>query len=250
MQIEGICAIVSGGANGLGAATAALLAERGAKVAIFDIDEQKGLSLAREIGGIFVKGSVADQNAVQTTFATVESEIGIARILVNCAGIAPSINLLRNEGAHPIDVFQRTLQVNLVGTFLMVRQFASCVSRMVPLGEERGVIINTASIAAYDGTVGQIAYASSKAGVVGMTLPLARELCADAVRVMTIAPGLFETNMLADVPGGGRLGSQVPHPNRLGQPREFASLVETIIRNPMLNAEVIRLDAGLRLPPH
>ena len=249
MEIEGLCAIVSGGASGLGAATATMLAERGARVAIFDIDEQRGSSVAGAIGGLFVHGSVADEAAVEAAFHAVHSELGIARILVNCAGIAPSINLLRPHGPHPLDAFKRTLEVNLVGTFLMIRSFASWVTTEPIIDEERGVIINTASIAAFEGYVGQAAYASSKAGVVGMTLPLARELCAHAIRVMTIAPGLFATAMLANVPGNGLLGSQVPHPSRLGKPEEFANLVEAIIRNPMLNAEVIRLDAGLRLPP-
>lgn len=250
MEIEGISAIVSGGASGLGAATAALLAERGASVAIVDIDERNGSSVASEIDGIFVHASVADEAAVEAAFRAIHSELGIARILVNCAGIAPSINVLRPQGPHPLDAFRRTLEVNLVGTFLMIREFANSLAGEASLGEERGVIVNTASIAAFDGGVGQAAYASSKAGVVGMTLPLARELSADAIRVMAIAPGLFATAMLARVPGDNQLGSQVPHPNRLGRPGEFASLVEMIIRNPMLNAEVIRIDGGLRLPPH
>lgn len=251
MEIADASVIVSGGANGLGAATATLLAERGAKVAIFDLDEEKGSLLAGKIGGLFVKASVTNETEVEAGLDAVESRNGTARILINCAGIAPSLMVVRREGPHPMDAFRRTIEVNLVGSFLMSARFTDRLVVESLIGEERGVIINTASIAAFDGHVGHAAYASSKAGVVGMTLPLARELCAHAIRVMAIAPGLFDTAMMDNVPGASRqaLATQVPHPSRLGKPEEFAWLVESIIRNPMLNAEVIRIDGGLRLGP-
>lgn len=250
MEIEGMTAVVTGGASGLGASTATMLAGHGAQVAILDIDEERGFQVAQDICGLFVAGSVADEVTVANAFQTINATLGVARILVNCAGIAPSIKMRRHNGMHPLDAFQATLETNLVGTFLVIREFIDRFRGAEAWGEDQGVIINTTSIAAFEGHVGQVAYAASKAGVVGMTLPLARELCANRIRVMTIAPGLFDTAMLASVPGTAELATQVPHPSRLGRPKEFAQLVESIIRNPMLNGEVIRLDAGLRLAPH
>lgn len=220
-------------------------------MAIFDIDEDSGLRVAGKLGALFIKASVHDESEVVAGFDAVASRHGTARILVNCAGVAPSVTVVRNGRPHPMDAFRRTIEINLVGTFLMASRFAERLICEPMLDEERGVIVNTASIAAFDGHVGHTAYASSKAGVVGLTLPLTRELCAYGIRVMAIAPGLFDTEMLAHLPGKDRqpLATQVPHPARLGRPEEFAWLVESVIRNPMLNGETIRIDGGLRLGP-
>jgi NAD(P)-dependent dehydrogenase (short-subunit alcohol dehydrogenase family) len=252
MDIKGIAAIVTGGASGLGGATARMLAATGAKVAIFDLNEEAGQAMAKEIGGTFVSVNVADDASVSAGLDAAEAAHGVARILVNCAGIAPAIKTVGKENApHPLDVYRKTIEVNLIGTFNVISKFAARLAAAEAIGEERGVIVNTASVAAFDGQIGQAAYSSSKGGVVGMTLPVARDLAQHKIRVMTIAPGIFLTPMLMGLPQAAQdsLGTQVPHPSRLGKPEEYAQLVESIIRNPMLNGEVIRLDGAIRMAP-
>jgi len=252
MDIKGIAAIVTGGASGLGGATARMLAATGAKVAIFDLNEEAGQAMAKEIGGTFVSVNVADDASVSAGLDAAEAAHGVARILVNCAGIAPAIKTVGKENApHPLDVYRKTIEVNLIGTFNVIPKFAARLAAAEAIGEERGVIVNTASVAAFDGQIGQAAYSSSKGGVVGMTLPVARDLAQHKIRVMTIAPGIFLTPMLMGLPQAAQdsLGTQVPHPSRLGKPEEYAQLVESIIRNPMLNGDVIRLDGAIRMAP-
>lgn len=252
MEIQGTAAIVTGGASGLGNATARMLAANGAKVAIFDLNEEAGQAAAAEIGGIFHSVNVADEASVTAGLGAAETAHGVARILVNCAGIAPAVKTVgRDNMPHPLDTYRKTIEVNLIGTFNTISRFAARLAAANPVGEERGVIVNTASVAAYDGQIGQAAYASSKGGVVGLTLPVARDLAQHLIRVMTIAPGIFWTPMLAGLPQAAQdsLGKQVPHPSRLGKPEEYAQLVESIIRNPMLNGEVIRLDGAIRMAP-
>jgi len=252
MEISSAAAIVTGGASGLGRATAAMLAANGAKVAIFDLDEDRGRGVAADLGGFYAKVNVADEASVAAGLAAAQQAHGLARILVNCAGIAPIGKTVSRDGlAHDLSVFRRTLEVNLLGSFNMLSRFAARVAAAEPDGEEHGVIVNTASVAAYDGQIGQVAYAASKGGVVGMTLPAARDLAGLKIRVVTIAPGIFLTPMLESLPQPVQdsLGGQVPHPSRLGKPSEYAALVEAIVRNPMLNGEVIRLDGAIRMPP-
>jgi NAD(P)-dependent dehydrogenase (short-subunit alcohol dehydrogenase family) len=252
MELKGVSAVVTGGASGLGGATAKMLADAGAKVAIFDLNEEVGQKQAEAIGGIFVKVNVADEASVVAGLEAAEAANGVARVLVNCAGIAPAIKTVGRENApHPLDAYRKTIEVNLIGTFTVISKFAARLAAADPIGEERGVIINTASVAAYDGQIGQAAYASSKGGVVGMTLPVARDLAQHQIRVMTIAPGIFLTPMLMGLPQAAQdsLGKQVPHPSRLGKPEEYAQLVGSIIANPMLNGEVIRLDGAIRMAP-
>lgn len=252
MDIQGVAAIVTGGASGLGGATARMLAANGAKVAIFDLNEDAGQAMAREIGGVFVSVNVADDASVAAGLDAAERAHGTARILVNCAGVAPAIKTVGKENVpHPLDVYRKTIEVNLIGTFNCISKFAARLAAADPVGEERGVIVNTASVAAYDGQIGQAAYSSSKGGVVGMTLPVARDLAQHQIRVMTIAPGIFLTPMLMGLPQAAQdsLGKQVPHPSRLGRPEEYAQLVQSIIANPMLNGEVIRLDGAIRMAP-
>lgn len=252
MDIRGVAAVVTGGASGLGGATAEMLAARGAKVTIFDLNEEIGRAHAEAIGGLFVKTNVADDQGVADALAQAEAAHGTARILVNCAGIASAVKTVGREfAAHPLEVFRKTIEVNLVGTYNMISKFAARLAQAEPQGEERGVIVNTASVAAYDGQIGQAAYAASKSGVVGMTLPVARDLAQHLIRVVTIAPGIFWTPMLAGLPQAAQdsLGQQVPHPSRLGKPAEYAQLVESIIANPMPNGETIRLDGAIRMAP-
>jgi NAD(P)-dependent dehydrogenase (short-subunit alcohol dehydrogenase family) len=252
MNINGLAVIVTGGASGLGGATAQRLAKAGAKVAIFDLNEEAGQAAARAIGGTFVNVNVADDASVSAGLDAAEAAHGVARILVNCAGIAPAIKTVGRENApHPLDTYRKTVEVNLIGTFNMISKFAARLAGAEPIGEERGVIVNTASVAAFDGQIGQAAYASSKGGVVAMTLPVARDLAQHKIRVMTIAPGIFLTPMLMGLPQAAQdsLGTQVPHPSRLGKPEEYAQLVESIIANPMLNGDVIRLDGAIRMAP-
>jgi len=252
MKLSGISAIVTGGASGLGGATASLLAERGAKVAIFDLNEADGQAHAARIGGVFVRVNVADEDSVEAGIAEAEAAHGIARVLVNCAGVAPAARTIgRNGEPHAAEMFRKVINVNLIGTFLMLSRFAARLGMAEPLGEERGVIINTASVAAYEGQIGQTAYAASKAGVVGLTLPAARDLAQYGIRVVTIAPGIFWTPMLAALPQAAQdsLGRQVPFPSRLGRPEEYAELAGAIIGNPMLNGETIRLDGAIRMGP-
>ncbi len=252
MKMEGAAAIVTGGASGLGAGTAERLARGGAKVTIFDLNAELGQIKAREIGGHFAAVDVTDEQAVRAAVAEAERLHGKARILVNCAGIGPPAKVINRDGsALPLADFVKIVTINLVGTFNMLSKFAERLHDAEPLGEERGVIVNTASVAAYDGQIGQAAYSASKGGVVGMTLPIAREFARYGIRVMTIAPGIFWTPLLATLPQEAQdsLGKQVPFPSRLGRPDEYAQLVESIVTNPMLNGEVIRLDGAIRMGP-
>jgi NAD(P)-dependent dehydrogenase (short-subunit alcohol dehydrogenase family) len=252
MQLRDVAAIVTGGASGLGAATARALAAQGARVTIFDLSEAPGRQLAGELGGHFVSVNVADDANVAAAVAEAEKRHGIARVLVNCAGIALAIKTVGRENQpHPLDAFRKTIEINLIGTFNVISKVAARLVTAAPLGEERGVMINTASVAAYDGQIGQAAYSASKGGVVGMTLPIARDLAQFGIRVVTIAPGLFLTPMLQGLPPEAQesLGRQVPFPSRLGKPEEYAQLVEAIIANPMLNGETIRLDGAIRMAP-
>jgi len=248
MRIDGTSALVAGGASGLGAATARRLAAAGAKVTIADLNEDAGTALASELGAAFVACDVTDE-------AQVEAAVGAAeglRISVCCAGIGHAEKAAGRRGAHALGAFQKVIAVNLIGTFNVLRHAAAAMLANQPdEGGECGVIVNTASIAAYDGQIGQIAYSASKGGVVGMTLPAARDLASSRIRVCTIAPGLFDTPLLAGLPEEARsaLGAQVPHPARLGDPDEFGALAVHIAENPMLNGEVVRLDGALRMPP-
>ena len=252
MDIAGVAAIVTGGASGLGGATAARLARAGAKVTIFDMNAELGSTHAAAIGGAFLPVNVADEDQVREAVASAETAHGVARILVNCAGIGTPAKVLDRDGkAIPLGDFSRTVTVNLMGSFNVLSKFAERLHSASSLGEERGVIINTASVAAFDGQIAQAAYAASKGGIVGMTLPIARELARYGIRVMTIAPGIFWTPLLATLPQEAlnSLGKQVPFPSRLGQPDEYAQLVESIVANPMLNGETIRLDGAIRMAP-
>lgn len=252
MEINGLAAIVTGGASGLGGATAARLAELGAKVAIFDLNEDLGRAHAAAIGGAFFKIDVTDEDAVANAILEAEAMNGKARILVNCAGIGPPAKVIGRDGkAIPLQDFSKIIQINLIGTFNVLSKFAARIFDAESVGEERGVIINTASVAAFEGQIGQAAYAASKGGVVGMALPIAREFARYGIRVNTIAPGLFLTPLLQSLPQEAQdsLGAQVPFPSRLGKPEEYARMVESIVTNPMLNAEVIRLDGAIRMAP-
>ncbi len=252
MKIDGQAAIVTGGASGLGGATAERLAACGARVALFDMNSEKGEAHAKTIGGAFFKVDVTDRAEVEAAIAEAEGLHGKARILVNCAGIGPPAKVIDRDGlAASLEQFNSVLNVNLSGSFNVLAQFAAALHTADTIGEERGVIINTASVAAYDGQIGQAAYAASKGGVVGMTLPVARELARYGIRVMTIAPGLFLTPLLETLSEEIRtsLGAQVPFPSRLGDPAEFAQLVQSIAENPMLNGETIRLDGAIRMAP-
>ncbi len=252
MNIEGQAAIVTGGASGLGGATADMLAAAGAKVTIFDLNEEMGEAKAEAIGGTFIKVNVTDEGDVATAIAKAAEKYGTARVLVNCAGIGPPAKVVDREGnALALDKFASVVNVNLFGSFNVLSKFAAALQAAEPIGEERGVIINTASVAAFDGQIGQAAYAASKGGIVGMTLPVAREFARYGIRVMTIAPGLFLTPLLASLPQEAQdsLGAQVPFPTRLGDPSEYAQMVGSIITNPMLNGETIRLDGAIRMAP-
>lgn len=252
MDISAKAAIVTGGASGLGGATARMLAEAGAKVAILDMNEAAAEEMASEIGGIACPVNVADDDSVAAAFDRARDSHGPARILVNCAGIGPAAKTVSSRGMHPLDKFEQVISVNLIGSFNCLRRAADDMSKMDPMDSgERGVCINTASVAAFDGQIGQAAYSASKGGIVGMTLPIARDLASVGVRVMTIAPGLFETPLLKGLPDDvqAALGASVPFPSRLGQPSEYASLARQIIENQMLNGEVIRLDGAIRMAP-
>jgi NAD(P)-dependent dehydrogenase (short-subunit alcohol dehydrogenase family) len=252
MDARGSAAIITGGASGLGGATATRLARAGAKVTIFDLNEDLGKKLAAEIGGHFVKVNVTDEAAVDAALAEAEGLHGKARICVNCAGIGPPAKVIARDGSPlPLADFNKIIQVNLLGTFNVLSKFAARLHTAEPLGEERGVIVNTASVAAFDGQIGQPAYAASKGGIVGMTLPIARELARFGIRVVTIAPGLFLTPLMGSLPKEAQdsLGAQVPFPSRLGHPDEYAMMVEAIVANPMLNGETIRLDGAIRMSP-
>ncbi|MEL7151834.1 MAG: SDR family NAD(P)-dependent oxidoreductase [Pseudomonadota bacterium] len=250
MKIEEVGAVITGGASGLGAATARLLAAQGARVTILDLADASGEILAREIGAQFVRTDVTNVDHVRAALEVAAGFGGPTRILVNCAGIAPPAKAVDRDGTpQDLSAFRKVIEVNLIGTFNIVSQTAARMQASEPVAEERGVIVNTASVAAFEGQIGQPAYAASKAGVAGMTLPLAREFARSGIRVVAIAPGLFLTPMLEGLPEEAQasLGAQVPFPNRLGDPSEFAQLVESIVRNPMLNGEVIRLDGAIRM---
>lgn len=252
MDLKDVAAIVTGGASGLGGETAKMLAANGAKVTIFDLNAEAGQAAAAEIGGHFVSVNVADDASVAAGIAEAEAKHGVARVLVNCAGIAPPARVVAKDGSpHDLDLYRKVIEINLIGTFNTLSKFAARALTVEPVGEERGVIINTASVAAFDGQVGQAAYASSKAGVAGLTLCAARDLAQHKIRVMTIAPGIFMTPMMKGLPQAAQdsLGQQVPHPSRLGDPSEYAMLAESIIKNPMLNGETIRLDGAIRMAP-
>jgi len=252
MNVNGMAALVTGGASGLGKATAQMLAEAGVKVAVLDLNAEAGNAVASEIGGTFVSTDVTDDASVTEALSKAETVHGIARLLVNCAGIAPAVKTVGKENApHPLDTFRKTIEVNLIGTFNVISKFAARTATLDEIDGERGVIVNTASVAAYEGQIGQAAYAASKGGVVGLTLPVARDLAKLKIRVMAVAPGIFLTPMLEAFPENVQeaLGAQVPHPSRLGKPVEYAQLVASIIANPMLNGEVIRLDGAIRMAP-
>lgn len=251
MQIQNNVFIITGGASGLGAETARMLAAAGGKVVLADVQADAGAALAAELGGKFVKCDVTSEADGK---AVVEAAVamGTLRGLINCAGVAPAIRTVGKEGPHPLEAFQRVVNINLVGTFNMARLAAEAMGKTDPIEYgERGVIINTASVAAYDGQIGQVAYGCSKAAVVGLTLPMARDLSRSGVRVMTIAPGIFETPMLLGMPQEvqDNLGKMVPFPSRLGKPSEYAQLAKAIIENQMLNGETIRLDGAIRMQP-
>lgn len=250
MRIQGLSAIVTGGASGLGAATAKALAEAGARVALLDLNRAEAEARAAEIGGIGLACDVSDAASAEAAVARAAEAHGPARILVNCAGIAPAARIVGRDGPASLEAFARVIQVNLIGSFNLMRLVAAGAAGLEPLdGGERGVIVSTASIAAYEGQVGQAAYAASKAGIVGLTLPAAREFAPLGIRVCAIAPGIFGTPMLLGLPQEVQdsLGSAVPFPARLGRPEEYADLVLAIVRNPMLNGETIRLDGALRM---
>ena len=249
METKGTTALVTGGASGLGLATTRRLRAAGARVIALDLPGANAAELER-IGAEFAAADVVDESAVQSAVDLANSK-GTLRIVVHCAGIGNGIKTTGKAGPFPLADFERVIRVNLIGTFNVIRLAATAIAANDMVGEERGVIVNTASVAAFDGQVGQAAYSASKGGIVGMTLPIARDLASLAIRVMTIAPGLFRTPLLSIIPEEAQqaLGAQVPHPARLGDPDEFAMLVASIIENPMLNGEVIRLDGALRLPP-
>ena len=252
MLLQGQAAVVTGGGSGLGAATAALLARAGCRVAVLDINRDAAAASAARFDGIGVACDVADAASAEAALAEARAAHGVERLLVNCAGVGTAGRIVGRDGPLALAAFERVIRVNLIGTFNMLRLSAAAMSALDPLDHgERGVIVNTASIAAYEGQVGQAAYAASKGGVVGMTLPAARELARAGVRVMTIAPGLFHTPMVAQLPPEVQqsLGASVPYPSRLGEPEEFAALVEHIATNRFLNGEVIRLDGALRMAP-
>ena len=251
MEISGKVFIVTGGASGLGEGTARMLAANGGKVVIADMQVDKGEAVAREIGGAFVKCDVSQEADGQAVVAKAVS-MGKLMGLVNCAGIAPAERTVGKDGAHPLATFSKVIQVNLIGSFNMIRLAADAMAKNEPEATgERGALISTASVAAYDGQIGQSAYSASKGGIVAMTLPIARELAQFGIRVLTIAPGLFLTPLLGGLPQEAQdsLSAAIPFPRRLGQPEEFASLALHMIDNPYLNGEVVRLDAALRMAP-
>lgn len=255
MEIQGKTALVTGGASGLGAATARRLAAHGANVVLADLNSEKGDELAAELGETarFIETDVSKEEPVQAAVDLAKSAFGALDILVNCAGIGAALRTYHHKhGPHALHIFNQVIQVNLIGTFNAIRLGAEAMSVNDPNDDgERGVIINTASVAAFDGQIGQAAYSASKGGIVGMTLPIARDLSRTGIRVVTIAPGLFDTPLLASLPEEARisLGQQVPFPSRLGDPAEYAQLAQSIIENPMLNGEVIRLDGAIRMAP-
>lgn len=254
MKIAGTSALVTGGASGLGAATVRRLAASGASVVIADLNKEGGTALANELGerAQFIETNVTDPASMEHAIAAAAGQSGGIRILVNCAGIGIAEKVIGKDAPHDLSQFNKVIQVNLIGTFNALRLAAAAMTNNEPDGEgERGVIINTASVAAFEGQIGQAAYSASKGGIVGLTLPAARELARYGIRVVSIAPGLFDTPLLAGLPEPARvsLGQQVPFPSRLGRPEEYAALAQHIVENPMLNGETIRLDGAIRMAP-
>jgi NAD(P)-dependent dehydrogenase (short-subunit alcohol dehydrogenase family) len=252
MDPSGQVAIVTGGGSGLGEATARALAAKGARVAVFDVNLDRAKKVAADTGGIAVRCDVSSAEGGERAVAEAAERLSLPRILVNCAGIVAAMKTLGKDGPHPLDLYRKVIEVNLIGTFNMIRLVSNMTQKLDPLaGGERGVIVNTASVAAFDGQVGQAAYSSSKGGIVGMTLPVARDLSRSGIRVCTIAPGIFKTPMMASLPEEAQtsLGQQVPFPSRLGEPAEYAALALHIIENQMLNGETIRLDGAIRMAP-
>ncbi len=252
MNVKDCIAVVTGGASGLGEACVRTLVKEGAKAVIFDLQEERGANLAAELGGncLFAKTDVTSEESVQASIAKAVGAFGTINAAINCAGVGAASKVLSKKGPYPLNAFIWVVQINLIGTFNIIRLAVEQMAKNAPSAEgERGVIINTASAAAFDGQIGQAAYSASKAGVVGMTLPIARECAEYGIRVMTIAPGLFDTPMLALLPQEARnaLGASVPFPKRLGNPMEYALLARHIIENTMLNGEVIRLDGAIRM---
>jgi NAD(P)-dependent dehydrogenase (short-subunit alcohol dehydrogenase family) len=252
MDIKNQPAIVTGGASGLGAATARALAAAGARVAVADINEKAAADMAKEIGGVAVVCDVSDSASAEAAIKKASDAHGPARVLVNCAGIGPAKRIVGRDGPMPLADYERVIRVNLIGTFNMMRLAATAMQAAAPLADgERGVIVSTASVAAFEGQIGQAAYSSSKGGVAALTLPAAREFAQFGIRVLAIAPGIFGTPMLKALPQESQdsLGASVPFPKRLGDPAEFAALVMHIVSNGYLNGEVIRLDGALRMAP-
>jgi NAD(P)-dependent dehydrogenase (short-subunit alcohol dehydrogenase family) len=251
MKLGNVAAIVTGGGSGLGAETARALAQRGAKVACLDVNSEGAEKVAAEIGGIGLKADVSNESEAQAAIDKAEGKHGVTRILINCAGIGTAARTISKKGPFPLELFSRVVNVNLIGTFNMIRLVAARLWEQEMQEEERGVFVNTASVAAYEGQIGQAAYSASKGGIVGMTLPIARDLAQYRIRVNTIAPGLFLTPLLQGLPPEAQesLGKQVPFPSRLGDPAEFAALAVHIVENPMLNGETIRLDGAIRMQP-
>src|SRR5882672_4029129 len=252
MQIKNSVFLITGGASGLGEATARMAAENGGKVVIVDMQAEAGEKLARELGGRYAKADVTSEAEGKAAVALAVKEFGGVHVLVNCAGIAVAERTIGKDAPHSLGSFSKVVGVNLIGSFNMIRLAADAMAKASPnAGGERGVIVNTASVAAFDGQIGQAAYSASKGAIVGMTLPIARDLAELGIRVCTIAPGIFETPLLAALPKEAQdsLGKQVPFPSRLGRPAEFAQLVRSIVENEMLNAETIRLDGAIRMAP-
>lgn len=252
MEFKNVPAIVTGGASGLGEGAARALAAEGCKVAILDLNEERGQQVAADIGGIFVRCDVSSAESAEAALAAAREAHGPCGIAVNCAGIAPAGKILGKEGPMPLESFSKVIQVNLIGTFNIMRLAAADMAEREPNADgERGIIVSTASVAAYEGQIGQVAYSASKGGVVAMTLQAARELARQGIRVNTIAPGLFMTPMMEGMPQNVQdsLAATLPFPQRLGKPAEFGMLVEQMVKNPILNGEVIRLDCALRMAP-
>ncbi|PAV26169.1 NAD(P)-dependent dehydrogenase (short-subunit alcohol dehydrogenase family) [Tamilnaduibacter salinus] len=252
MECQGVPAIVTGGASGLGEGAVRALAAQGCKVAILDLQEERGKAVAEDLGGVFIRCDVSSSESAEAAIAAAREAHGPCGIAVNCAGIAPAAKIVGKDGPMPLEDFNRVIQVNLIGTFNMMRLAAAEMSEREPNADgERGAIISTASVAAYEGQIGQAAYSASKGGVVSMTLQAARELARQGIRVNTIAPGIFMTPMMAGMPQNVQdsLAATLPFPQRLGKPEEFGMMVEQMARNPILNGEVVRLDCALRMAP-
>lgn len=253
MDVKGVTAIITGGASGLGAGAARALSAAGAKIALLDLNQDLVKATANEIDGVGVVCDVTDDDSIERAFAAVTEQLGAPRILVNCAGIGPHQRMLSKDGAHPLDMYRKIIAVNLIGTFVCCRFAVEAMAKLEPnAGGERGVIVNVASVSAFDSPAGGVAYAASKAGVAGMALPMARDLGSYGIRVMTIAPGTFETPLFRSAPSdvADRMAARAPFPSRPGKPtEEFGELVRHIAENSFLNGEVIRLDAAIRMPP-